>query len=73
MYAMSKSQELEDECDDDPITYPFTQVVPPRPTVTPPTIRERLVLIAIFSLATLLLWIVGRGVFLSTRELWRLL
>jgi len=69
---MSKSQELEDECDDDPITYPFTRVVPPQPTVTPPTIRERLALAAIFSLLALLLWIVGRGVFLSVRELWRL-
>lgn len=69
---MRQSQELEDERDDDPIPYPFTLVVPPQPTVNPLTILERLAFVGIFSLLALFLWILGRGVFLSVRELWRL-
>jgi hypothetical protein len=69
---MRQSQELEDEHDDDPIPYPFTQVVPPQPRVDPPTILERLAFAGIFALLALLLWIFGRGVFLSVREIWRL-
>lgn len=72
---MRPSQELEDERDDDEmIPYPFTQVVPPQPmTVNPPTILERITFIAIIALLVLMLWIICRGIFLSTRELWRLL
>jgi hypothetical protein len=69
---MRQSQELEDEHRDEPISYPFTQVVTPRPRVDPPTILERLAFAGLISLLALLLWILCRGIFLAIRELWRL-
>lgn len=69
---MKHSQELEDEHDEEPIPYPFTRVVPPHPMVDPPTFLQRLAFVGVMALLALILWIFGRGVFLSVRELWRL-
>lgn len=70
---MRLSQEREDERNNEPIPYPFTLVVPPQPTVDPPTFLERLAFAGIISLLALFLWILGRGIFLAVRELWRFL
>jgi hypothetical protein len=69
---VNQSQEREDEHTEDEFEYTLEQVVG-RPLQTPPTsLFDRLMMALIVGVLGLVLWIVLRGVYLSIRELVRL-